>query len=375
MWSTFGSSRSAANSRGSALRLLVEVAAAHVFLAELVQRRLLGVADRLGEAAAVGEHAAGQLVAQVRQEARRSCRGARDPCAGRRAGCNAGGRPCTGAAGSCRTGVDRPLLDQPTRIEDADPRAHLRDDAEVVADEEHRGLELGLQGGDEVEHLRLDRRVEAGRGLVEDEERRVLGKRHRDHDSLLHPARELVRVAVHDRPGSAICTFASASSARCDRLRSREPRTGTPPRPVARRESTGSTRCPGSGRPSRRRSRAASVARGGSARARRGLRSRSRRPARGRYAAGTARRRARLSTCRSRTRRRGRRPRCVESVATSRAAPAGRDLAPVGDVEVLAARARAPPSSPGRRDAPAPDAGERVGRRSSLRPPAAVRRR
>ena len=33
----------------------------------------------------------------------------------------------------------------------------------------------------------LDGRVEARRRLVEDEERRVLGKRHRDHDPLLHP--------------------------------------------------------------------------------------------------------------------------------------------------------------------------------------------
>ena len=51
---------------------------------------------------------------------------------------------------------------------------------------------------DEVEHLRLDGGVEAGRRLVEDQQRRVLGQRHRDHDALLHAARELVRVAPHD---------------------------------------------------------------------------------------------------------------------------------------------------------------------------------
>ena len=104
-----------------------------------------------------------------------------------------------GWRGSLQDLVDRALLDEPARVEHADARAHLRDHAEVVADEEHRGLQLRLQAGDEVEHLRLDRRVEAGRRLVEDQQRRVLGERHRDHDALLHAARELVRVAVHHR--------------------------------------------------------------------------------------------------------------------------------------------------------------------------------
>ena len=39
-----------------------------------------------------------------------------------------------------------------------------------------------------------------GRRLVEDQQRRLGGQRHRDHDALQHPARELVRVAVH-HPG------------------------------------------------------------------------------------------------------------------------------------------------------------------------------
>ena len=71
--------------------------------------------------------------------------------------------------------------------------------------------ELGLQLRDEVEHLGLDRRVEPGRRLVEDQQRRVLRERHRDDHALLHAARELVRVAAQHRAGSAICTVASAS--------------------------------------------------------------------------------------------------------------------------------------------------------------------
>ena len=51
---------------------------------------------------------------------------------------------------------------------------------------------------DEVEHLGLDGRVEARRGLVEHQQLGIGGERHRDHDALLHPARELVRIARHD---------------------------------------------------------------------------------------------------------------------------------------------------------------------------------
>ena len=97
--------------------------------------------------------------------------------------------------------LDRAFLDEPAGVEHADAVAHLRDHAEVVADEEHGRVELGLELRDEVEHLGLDRRVEAGGGLVEDQQRRVLGERHRDHDALLHAAGELMRVAAHDARG------------------------------------------------------------------------------------------------------------------------------------------------------------------------------
>ena len=54
---------------------------------------------------------------------------------------------------------------------------------------------------DEIQHLGLDGRVEARGRLVEDEEGRVGRQRHGDDCPLLHPSRELVRVAAHDPRG------------------------------------------------------------------------------------------------------------------------------------------------------------------------------
>ena len=57
---------------------------------------------------------------------------------------------------------------------------------------------LGHERAHEVEDARLDRRVEAGRGLVEHEQLRVGRERDGDDDALLHAARELVRIALED---------------------------------------------------------------------------------------------------------------------------------------------------------------------------------
>ncbi len=130
-----------------------------------------------------------------------------------------------GCRGSRKTSSCGALLDEAAGVEDADALAHLRDDREVVADEEDARPELLAQRGDEVEHLRLDRRVEAGRRLVEDEERRVLRERHRDDDALLHTARELVRIAAHH-------PLSGRRSAPC----AASPRSGAAPPPWRRRE-------------------------------------------------------------------------------------------------------------------------------------------
>ena len=93
------------------------------------------------------------------------------------------------------------LLDDLAGVHHADAVAQGADDAEVVGDEQDRGVHLGLQRADEVEHARLDRGVEPGRRLVEDEEPGVRRERDGDDDALLHPARQLVRIALGDRLG------------------------------------------------------------------------------------------------------------------------------------------------------------------------------
>ena len=106
------------------------------------------------------------------------------------------------------------LLDDLAGVHHADPVAQRPDDAEVVGDQQDRGIGLGLERAHEVEHARLDRRVETGRRLIEDEQLRVGGERDGDDDALLHPARQLVRVALgRPAPGRRSGRVAAALSA------------------------------------------------------------------------------------------------------------------------------------------------------------------
>ena len=153
----------------------------------------------LRQPAAVSVDAALELGSQPRQEARDRVE---RPLVLARA------RPWDAAQQPDRVGVARvvedllgpSLLDHAAGVEHADAVAHAQDHVEVMADEQHARVELLAHGGDEVEHLALDGRVEAGGGLVEDQQGGILGQRHGDHHALVHPARELVWIAAHD-PG------------------------------------------------------------------------------------------------------------------------------------------------------------------------------
>ena len=77
-----------------------------------------------------------------------------------------------------------------------DAIGEIGDHAHVVGDEDDRGSVLVAQVAQQFEDLGLDRHVEGGGRLVGDDHRRVQRQRHRDHDALLLPAGELVRVVV-----------------------------------------------------------------------------------------------------------------------------------------------------------------------------------
>ena len=88
--------------------------------------------------------------------------------------------------------VDRRLLHDLARVHHDDAVADLRDDAEVMRDEQHGHPEVALQLAEQLEDLGLDRDVERGGGLVGDQQLRLVRQRHRDHRPLAHATRERV---------------------------------------------------------------------------------------------------------------------------------------------------------------------------------------
>ncbi len=88
-------------------------------------------------------------------------------------------------------------LDQPAQVHDADLVADMTHHRQVVRDEQVGQALLALQVLHDVEHLRLHRHVQRGRGLVADQEFGLRGQRPRDRDALALPAGELVRKLLH----------------------------------------------------------------------------------------------------------------------------------------------------------------------------------
>ncbi len=168
--------------------------------AERDERRLLPVAPVVGERAPIGEDAPTDLGAEGRQEpGDRRQPGAILPHTSTRDTAQQPDR-----VGVARVVEDDPrgaLLHQATGVQHTHAIAHARDHRQVVADEQHARPEAGAQPGDQFEHLGLDGRVQAGRGLVQDQQLRLGRERHRDNDALLHPARQLVRIALHHAIG------------------------------------------------------------------------------------------------------------------------------------------------------------------------------
>ena len=177
------------------------------------------------------------LLRRTRTAARTSTRPATRRRRPRRPGCpaSARGRRTSGIASTsarvygCRgrsmTSSAGAVLDHPAGVHDHDPIGHPRDDGEVVRDVDHRHALLVAQPRELGEDPILGQHVEAGGRLVEHRDRRLADARHRDRDTLLLAARELVRVAAAEAAG------------RCPARRARGPRAPsrrTPPPSGAR---------------------------------------------------------------------------------------------------------------------------------------------
>jgi hypothetical protein len=86
-------------------------------------------------------------------------------------------------------------LDESAAFHDRDAVAETPDYLEVVGYQDQGELELLPQVRDQIEDLRLDRHVEGGYGLVEDQEPRFRGQSAGDRDPLAFAARKLRGVA------------------------------------------------------------------------------------------------------------------------------------------------------------------------------------
>ena len=154
--------------------------------------------------AALGEAAGGWRRRQARQAAGDALEIA-DGARVRRRGANQGRR-----IGMARRGEElggRRLLDDLAGMHHDDPLGIGAGERQIVGDEERRHVPGARMVEDEIENRRLGGRVEPGRRLVGDEQRRVAGKRDGDHHALAHAAGELARIGpgARLRLGNADC--------------------------------------------------------------------------------------------------------------------------------------------------------------------------
>jgi hypothetical protein len=80
------------------------------------------------------------------------------------------------------------LLDDLAGIHHGHPIGAAGDDVQVVADDEYGEAPLHDQLAEQVHDSRLGRRIEAGRWLISDEERRIAGEAQREHHPLSQAA-------------------------------------------------------------------------------------------------------------------------------------------------------------------------------------------
>ncbi len=119
-----------------------------------------------------------------------------------------------GVPGSAQHLLGGPFLDDVAAVHHHDAVRDLRGDRQVVGDVEHRHVLFVAEPEQLVEDPGLGHHVEPGGGLVEDDDLRVRGQGGRDAHALLLAARQLVRIPASELLGSRAGRRGPASPAR-----------------------------------------------------------------------------------------------------------------------------------------------------------------
>ena len=90
------------------------------------------------------------------------------------------------------------MLNDSAPVDHVNPVREFPDDAQIVRNEQHGRSVSGDDLPHQVQRLRLDRHVQCRARLVGDQQRRLVGERHRDHDPLVHSAGKLERIRVQN---------------------------------------------------------------------------------------------------------------------------------------------------------------------------------
>ena len=108
---------------------------------------------------------------------------------------------CIGVAGGLKQVLYPADLCNPSGVKHGHAITDLGRKCEVVSDEKHGHTGALAKLAQQLNDLVLRGHIETGGGLVSDEETRFARERKRDHDSLRHPARELMRIRTEPALG------------------------------------------------------------------------------------------------------------------------------------------------------------------------------
>ena len=106
-----------------------------------------------------------------------------------------------GMAGPAEYRLDRTRFHDLAMIDDHHFVRDIRHHAEIVRDQQHRHVELGLKVAQQLQDLRLDGDVERRRRLVGDQQGGAADQRHGDHRALTQSARKFEGIHVIGAPG------------------------------------------------------------------------------------------------------------------------------------------------------------------------------